>query len=288
MTGRAPAVVDTPSREVMATGFWITHCGHDLGGPLYQRESRVAAEHVLVMTADGEGWYRVSGRRGSVTTGDLLLLPAGLDHGFGTGPSGRWDLLYAHIAGPAVGPLLACWPGFTVGRYTMACPLADTTHLLLTALAELREQREAYGLAAASYVRQAIQLAIVEARRMARGPHPHAPVAVAVQNYIHAHLDSALTLEEIAGHVHLSPSYLCRVFKSATGYSPVEYAIKQRINLAKRLLNATDQAVSAVGKAVGYNDAGYFARVFRMTTGVSPSAYRRMNLTSTARSTTRS
>lgn len=278
MPSWANSVFDTPPREVTATGFWVNCSGHDVGNRTYQNPGRTLADHVLILTIDGEGWYRVADRRGTVTTGDLVLLPAGVEHGHGSTESGLWDIVYAHIAGPGVATMLTWWPDFERGRYAIGCPIEETSRLLLTAFAELRERRDAYGLAAAGYVQQAMRRAIVDARRGAPTPTSRDSTVLVVQQFIDERLAESLTLDEIAAHVHLAPSYLCRIFKRATGYSPMEYAITQRINRAKDLLCGGDLAVSAIARQSGYADAGYFARTFRAHTGMSPSTYRQMSL----------
>jgi AraC-like DNA-binding protein len=271
-------VVDTPSRELTATGFWVTHVGSSSGDYRYQNYGRTSADHVLMLTVAGEGWYRVSDRTGVLTSGDLCLLPAGVEHGLGCGPGGRWDLLWAHIGGPAVGPLLAWWPGFASGRYVIVASLEETSRLLHAAVVELQARLDGYGLAAAGHVQQAIRAAIIAARRDLAGPQQRDSPALRARAYIDERLEETLTLDRIAAHVNLSPAYLCRLFKQATGYSPMEYTIKQRINRAKDLLQRTDIPIGTIAYQAGYTDAGYFGRTFRQQTGMSPSAYRRMSL----------
>jgi transcriptional regulator GlxA family with amidase domain len=67
-----------------------------------------------------------------------------------------------------------------------------------------------------------------------------------------------------------------RRFRMATGCAPIVYLQNLRVEAARRLLESDEQPVEAVGAAVGYEDASFFRRLFRRTTGVSPGEYRRM------------
>lgn len=272
------AILDTPSKDVMATGMWVTACGHHVADQRYQLPARVTGECVVILTVAGSGWVRVGDRRGEVGADDLLLLPPGVDHGYGTGPSGRWDLLWAHVGGPAVAPLLSFWPAIGDASALHTGRAEELTRLLSAAMVELTERRDGYGIAAAGHVGQALRTAIVEARRGSeRAPDRAAAIAEDVQEYVQAHLASALRLDDIAKHVHLSPAHLCRVFKATTGFSPLEYATKQRVNRAKGLLQASDLPVRQIARQVGYDDASYFTRIFKATTGCSPLAFRRLH-----------
>lgn len=65
-----------------------------------------------------------------------------------------------------------------------------------------------------------------------------------------------------------------RRFKQATGYAPIDYIQTLRIEEAKQQLESTELAVDAIGAAVGYEDPTFFRRLFKRSTGVTPSRYR--------------
>ena len=68
---------------------------------------------------------------------------------------------------------------------------------------------------------------------------------------------------------------LQRRFKLATGMTPLEYVHTLRLEEAKHLLETTGQPVDAVAEQVGYDDAAFFARLFRRKVNLSPAQYRR-------------
>ena len=71
--------------------------------------------------------------------------------------------------------------------------------------------------------------------------------------------------------------HMRRIFKDTVGMTPVEYLTSLRINTAKQLLgnkNVSNNTVSEICDLSGYNDVGYFSRIFKKCTGRSPSEYR--------------
>ena len=96
--------------------------------------------------------------------------------------------------------------------------------------------------------------------------------------YIRTHHMLGLSLDEVAAHVHISPYYLSHLFREKLGVTFVEYVTSVRMELAKNYLLHTRLPVSAVAEKLGYEDAGYFGKVFRKYTGQTPKAYRRVDL----------
>jgi transcriptional regulator GlxA family with amidase domain len=66
-----------------------------------------------------------------------------------------------------------------------------------------------------------------------------------------------------------------RRFRQATGLSPLEYVHRVRLEEAKQMLEATDQPVAAIALEAGYEDEGFFVRLFKRSVGMTPAQYRR-------------
>lgn len=94
---------------------------------------------------------------------------------------------------------------------------------------------------------------------------------------IHQNYTRALSLTELASTVGVSKSYLSRIFKLETGISLWDYLNRFRIQKAKELLLHTDASITGIAADVGYEDVGYFGRIFREVVSCSPRAYRRQS-----------
>lgn len=95
-----------------------------------------------------------------------------------------------------------------------------------------------------------------------------------VFRYIDEHFNETMTLEQLAGKVSLSPHYLCRCFKKVTGRTIFEYIEQMRIQYSCYLLSTTQDPVTDIALASGFNTVSYFNRIFRRCKGQTPKDYR--------------
>ena len=87
--------------------------------------------------------------------------------------------------------------------------------------------------------------------------------------------DRPWRVEDFAQMAHMSRSNFMRVFRTATGQSPIDYLLQRRLQRAMQLLITTDRSVSQIAFEVGFNDSNYFTRQFKRAQGASPLAFRR-------------
>src|SRR5262249_32822686 len=66
-----------------------------------------------------------------------------------------------------------------------------------------------------------------------------------------------------------------RRFKAATGMAPLEYVHTLRLEEAKQMLESTATPIEAIASEVGYEDAGFFSRLFRRQVNLTPAQYRK-------------
>ena len=90
--------------------------------------------------------------------------------------------------------------------------------------------------------------------------------------YIEANLHRAFAIEELAKHCGLSESHFRRLFKLATGASPVEFVTSRRISAAKQMLRQ-NIPVKEIARRLVFSNELYFRRVFKETVGLPPGQY---------------
>jgi len=96
--------------------------------------------------------------------------------------------------------------------------------------------------------------------------------------YIHKHYHSAdLSLQSISEVFYISPYYLSRIFKNATGFTYTEFLNHIRIQKAQNILRESDMKVIDIAGKVGFNSLTHFGRVFKESTNYTPSAYRKLH-----------
>jgi len=85
-----------------------------------------------------------------------------------------------------------------------------------------------------------------------------------------------MPITELAERVGVHSDYLTRRFRKAYGMAPLAFQNWLRIEAAKTWLISTEYTLKEIAERVGYSDPGYFARIFRRKTKMSPGQFRRM------------
>ncbi|RHU91544.1 AraC family transcriptional regulator [Clostridium sp. OM07-10AC] len=96
-----------------------------------------------------------------------------------------------------------------------------------------------------------------------------------VFTYIEDNLTEKLTVEEIAKHVYLSPTYLQSVFKEHFGIPLAEYVRSQKLKRAMDLLYNTERRISDIAYDSGFEHESSFIRSFKREFGMTPGEARR-------------
>jgi AraC family transcriptional regulator len=95
------------------------------------------------------------------------------------------------------------------------------------------------------------------------------------KQYIETHWQEPFNLDETAKAACLSKTHFAKLFKKNTGITAHEYYINYKISKVKEKLLDTNLSIAEAFAACNMDYNGYYARIFKEKTGVSPSAYRK-------------
>lgn len=153
----------------------------------------------------------------------------------------------------------------------------EVERLLAQMVSECKDEPSLYD----SYVRHLLLELLIRMNRMhALSPetpgsnHPMHEKISEMMAYIQAHYGEALTLEHLAKHFFISPTYLSRVFLKLTGFHISEYVRVVRIREAQKLLRTTRRKVHDIAEQVGFEHISHFNKTFKKVAGVAPARYR--------------
>ena len=93
-------------------------------------------------------------------------------------------------------------------------------------------------------------------------------------DFIQSNYNNALTVEQIAKEIYLSPSRLSHIIKDELGITLVDYISKVRIDKSKAFLKERELSLSQIALEVGYPDQSYFTKVFKKIEKCTPKAFR--------------
>ena len=95
-----------------------------------------------------------------------------------------------------------------------------------------------------------------------------------ISHYIETNYMYDISMQDLARHMNYSEAYFCKLFKQCFNKNFTSYLTEYRVVEAKRMLAMPTVNVKDIGRAVGYSDSNYMAKVFKRITGQSPTEYR--------------
>lgn len=280
-SGQTLIVVPEPQQRAMAghpllSGLHVTHAGFFPRAPgHYIERPQGCAGYVMILCLRGRGWAESAGRRHSLERGDLVALRAFQPHAYGAADEDPWAIAWVHFGGSES----EAWLTQTMGRPgTASCHTPpervdslglDRIHAVLT---------RGYGLAELLEAAALLRLALLTiSRRRAQ-----TSTAVSAQERVHASVEllrrewkQRHTLPELAAAAGLSVTRYTALFGRLTGFAPIDFLIRQRVQQGATLLATTVAPIAAVAEECGFNDPYYFSRSFTRVMGCSPREYRR-------------
>jgi AraC family transcriptional activator FtrA len=106
-------------------------------------------------------------------------------------------------------------------------------------------------------------------------PQDEAARLARLMDWVRAHPTQDWTLASLADRAAMSVRTLQRQFRQSLGMSPVDWLVRERVELARQLLETSTRPLAQVSSLAGFGSEESFRRHFRLATGVSPMAYRR-------------
>lgn len=246
---------------------------------------------VLLSVERGSGPLRVDGHDWQLGPGDVLVMAPGAVMGAprdDLDPElAAWTVFFpADAVDPAGAAPLVSWRA-----HPLLAPFVDPSRAGARRLTVPPEQRPAWSERLAALAaelagrrdhhvdaaRAHLTLLLVGLGRLGlddAGALADDPLLAAVFDVVERRYAEAVSAREVAAELGLTPGHLTTVVSRRTGRPLGRWLTERRLREARRLLADTDLTVAAVGRRVGYDDPGYFARRFRREHGVAPQAWR--------------
>ncbi len=87
--------------------------------------------------------------------------------------------------------------------------------------------------------------------------------ALEIKSYIDSHIEGKLTLDELSKVFFVSKTQIFRIFKEAYGTAPMQYFLKMKVELAKKMLEDGKMKISDIAEALSFTDAKHFTKTFK-------------------------
>ena len=247
----------------------------------------------LVIVTEGNGVHWVEGMEHVILAGDVFLVQGNQQHYF----KQRNNLVFynlmfqpKHLALPA--KELKRLPGYNAifvvePKYRKQHRFESRLKLDRTGLAQveaivknmLRESREQPVGYEVSLLSDLLKLFLLLSRRYSENPQTSEGRSVLrianIIGMLEEEYGRQWKLEDIARRAGMSAGNLNRIFKAATGLSPIDYLVRLRLQRSMELLTESALSITEIAFQTGFNDSNYFTRQFKRLVGIPPSTFRK-------------
>ncbi|WP_340003628.1 AraC family transcriptional regulator [Paenibacillus sp. FSL K6-0276] len=243
----------------------------------YHKRPTGSEAHIVIYCITGEGWVSLNGQKKQIMhKGSIIVIPAHMPHEYASSKTNPWTIYWFHMKGENAS-------AFFEGIDQYATPTHITVEKSTTFIELFNEcydlLEKGYSLNRIIYVSQlACHLAAL-IRFSQQQPHiklnhkKKHDIEHSLQ-FMTEHLETNISLQELADRADLSVPHFSLLFRKTTGYSPIDYYLRLKIQLACQHLDLTEQSVKEISIRLGFNDPYYFSRTFKKIMGKSPTDYR--------------
>ncbi|MCR2802821.1 AraC family transcriptional regulator [Paenibacillus soyae] len=241
----------------------------------YEESDALSNVSRFVIVSYGKCLYWINGEKVLAEKGDFLFIPEGSAF---YGKSVPTVFHEQYVMDLRVDPLADAGelrlPMF--GRPGYSKSKAGCYELVLERLRALwNEWQEKLPFSSLRVLSAVLDALVLWGRELERG----GPADVSVQHaermkaYIQEHYRTKITKEQLGDFIGRSPNHAASLFRRITGQTISEFAHNVRMRTAVYMLKESLLTVAEIADYLGYSDTSYFQRVFKRTTGVSPSYY---------------
>ena len=272
-------VVRQMESDPFCRNLHVTDIGYYPTARYHFRERREPiSQYILIYCTRGAGWYELAGKRYSVGSDQLFILPAEKPHAYGADLDDPWTIYWVHFKGEMAGIFAE---GFST---PFSIPSGDDSRIStrLGVFEEIyRTLKNGYSSDNLSYSAAALYYFLGSIKYLGKYRKSHEThegerdIVETAIHFMRENLSKRLTLADIARHVNYSPSHFSAVFSRRTGYAPVYYFNQLKIQQASTYLDITDLKITQICPRLGIDDPYYFSRLFRKHMGMSPSDYKK-------------
>lgn len=243
-----------------------------------ERTHSEAVQYVLIYCIDGEGWISVDGNYQKISTGNVVILPKGKAHSYGSNEKNSWSIYWFHFDGKLA--------NYFSGDMDKPIKLNIEKDSRINERLKLFEEifsvlKNGYSIFHLNYSVTVLfhflgSLKFLNAFRtsLSDSQTPYDKVDEAI-HFMRENVHKQLKLKEIAFYVGLSVSHFSLLFRKKTGIAPLNYFNQLRLQTACHYLDFSDMQVNQIAGITGFDDPLYFSRIFSKIMGCSPKEYRK-------------
>ena len=269
-----PDILKQVETNSLIQNFFLTAIGFYPHAEFHDRKREFGAnEYILLYCTEGKGKVNVNNIKYKLKPNNFIIIPPDLPHHYKSSLKNPWSIYWIHFKGKRASMLYERY-SFDNEPTVKFIPYDEQrTKDFLTIIQGLNHSFENRSLEFANIKLMHYLSSFVYQSELNPKSQEKNLVNSSIE-FMKNNLHNSLSIQDLAANENLSTSRFSEVFKEKTGYPPVHYFIKLKIQKSCQYLYFTDLSIKEICTKVGFSDQYYFSRIFKKTMGVPPSRYK--------------
>lgn len=271
------ALINDIRNHPLANSLYFSDIGCFENAVNHSRERINGCEQtILIYCYKGSGYFFINGQKRIIEPNTLLFISENTPHLYASSEEDPWSILWIHVKGSNLINYYS-FQEHTISLIPVPFEKQNNIKNLFENIFEVLEQGFHYKNLLYSYqiLAHILGLFFLSPKYNKLSIKESSSSINASINYMIESLHETLTLDDLAKHSKLSPIHYSYLFKKNTGYSPINYFLRLKIQKACAYLDNGNFPINEIAELLGFKDPFYFSRLFHKIMGMSPSAYRK-------------
>ena len=265
------------SKDPVTRQIYITDIGY------YPKASHHYAErpgginqHIIIYCTEGYGWLEINKKKVEVSPSQFIAIPANTPHKYAANMDKPWTIYWIHFKGETSAFIIDLILKNSENYKPYLSYNEDRIKLFEDICYNLEK---GYSGDTLRYVNMIFSHFLSSLIYEDKFNHQEADtdnnIIEKTIRFMQENIHKTIRLDELSAFANLSSSHFSAIFRSKTGYSPIEYFNQLKVQKACQYISFTTMSIKNIAISLGVDDQYYFSRMFTKLMGSSPNEYRK-------------
>lgn len=229
-------------------------------------------EYILIYCIDGEGWITINKKTIKLRANTGFIIPENSAHKYGSSSTFPWSIYWVHFTGNYAQTFYKRFS--TISSEAVKIAFDQTRMMTLNTIIKLLDSNLAEEKTELVHFKLIAFLSSLCYSDTLDKSNTADRIDLSIM-FLKKNINKMFPIQELALQANYSVSRYSELFKKRTGYSPVQYFIKIKIEKSCEYLYYSNMNIKEICKEVGFDDPYYFSRMFKKQIGMAPLQYRK-------------
>ncbi|WP_183557417.1 AraC family transcriptional regulator [Mucilaginibacter sp. SP1R1] len=265
------------SNDPVTRQIYITDIGYYPKASYHYAERPAGInQHIIIYCTEGYGWLEINKKKVEVSPSQFIAIPANTPHRYAANMDKPWTIYWIHFKGETAAFIIDLILKNSENYKPYLSYNEDRIKLFEDIYINLEK---GYSDDTLRYVNMIfshfLSSLIYEDKFNHLEDNAEDNIVEKAIKYMQDNINKTVRLDELSTFANLSTSHFSAIFKTKTGYSPIEYFNQLKVQKACQYISFTTMSIKNIAVSLGVDDQYYFSRMFTKLMGASPNEYRK-------------